>query len=241
MCLYRTLVSHDTVPVWKKCSVAAIAYHKHLYTRMVSGEESDEFERWLDSEYETPANRALEKVVSNQRLTVNDWQVLIKFLAAQDVRTPARLYEHLKRSRESLQEALENTLQVLKEKLECDEKIDGANLKVTNQTASLLPLRVTTESSSGEKEVTIKAETYIGRGTWLFSIRHLLENTFKVLLNHKWTIVKPAKGFKWFTSDNPVVKLNFTNSQNYDLKGGWGNPKGNIFSQSVPNMQCLSR
>ncbi|ADE57062.1 hypothetical protein Amico_0933 [Aminobacterium colombiense DSM 12261] len=208
---------------------------------MVSGEESDEFERWLDSEYETPANRALEKVVSNQRLTVNDWQVLIKFLAAQDVRTPARLYEHLKRSRESLQEALENTLQVLKEKLECDEKIDGANLKVTNQTASLLPLRVTTESSSGEKEVTIKAETYIGRGTWLFSIRHLLENTFKVLLNHKWTIVKPAKGFKWFTSDNPVVKLNFTNSQNYDLKGGWGNPKGNIFSQSVPNMQCLSR
>lgn len=228
ICVYRTLVSHETVPVWKKYSIAAIAYHRHLYTRMVSEKESDEFEKWFDSEYETPANEVLEKVVLNQKLTVKDWLILINFLAAQDVRTPARLYEHLERSRESLPEILENTLQKLKEKLESDEAIDVAKHKVTNQNFSLLPLRVTTESVPGEKGGVIKAETYVGRSTWLHSIRHLLENTSKILLEHKWTIVKPAKGFKWFTSDNPVVKLNFTDPQNYDLKGGWGKNKGNI-------------
>ncbi len=63
---------------------------------------------------------------------------------------------------------------------------------------------------------------------WLWSIEHVLKNTSKILHGHKWTILKPAKGFKWFTSDNPVVKLNFTTPQNYDLKGGWGRNKGNI-------------
>ena len=228
ICFYRTLVSHDNVPIWDKCSVAAIAYHRHLYTRMVSGEESDEFEKWFDSEYETPANAVLEKAVSNQKLTVNDWHILIKFLAAQDVRTPARLYEHLKRCEESLPEILADTLKKLKEKLECGEKIDVVK-KVPDKTTSLLPMKVTTEPVAGKKDGVIKAETYAGRGSWLFSIRYLLENTSKNLLKHKWTIVKPAKGFNWFTSDNPVVKLNFTDPENYDLKGGWGKKKGNIF------------
>ena len=228
ICFYRTLVSYENVPVWKKCHVGAIAYHKHLYTRMVSSEESDELEKWFDSKYEAPATEALEKVVLNQRLTVNDWRILIKFLAAQDVRTPARLYEHLRRSRESLPKILEDTLKKLKEKLEGGEKLDITKQKAPDKTTSLLPLKVTTESIPGEKVGVIKTETYVGRGTWLFSIRHLLENTSKILFTHKWTIVKPAKGFKWFTSDNPVVKLNFKDPQNYDLKGGWGKNKGNI-------------
>lgn len=229
ICFYRTLVSHESVPIWKKRSVGAIAYHRHLYTHMLSGEESDELEKWFDCEYETPANEALDKAVFNQRLAVKDWHILIKFLAAQDVRTPARLFEHLRRSNELLPKILEDTLTKLKEKLECNEKRDVSKQKVNLKNTSLLPLKVTTESTSGEKGGVIKAETYAGRGTWLFSIRHLLENTSKILLKHKWTIVKPAKGFKWFTSDNPVVKLNFTDFQNYDLKGGWGKKKGNIF------------
>ena len=117
ICFYRTLVSHESVPVWKKRSAAAIAYHRHLYTSVLSGEESDELEKWFDSEYETPANEALEKVVLNQRLTVNDWHILIKFLAAQDVRTPARLYEHMRGSKESLPKILEDTLKKLKKNL----------------------------------------------------------------------------------------------------------------------------
>jgi hypothetical protein len=228
ICVYRTLVSHKNVPVWKKYYSAAIAYQRHLYTRMVSGKESDDLEKWFDSEYETPANEILEKVVLNQKLTVKDWKILINFLAAQDVRTPARLYEHIERSNESLPKILESTLQRLKKKLESDETIDVFKPKVTNQNSPLFPLRITTKPVSREKCKVIKAETYVGRTTWLFSIKYLLENTSKILFEHKWTIVKPAKGFKWFTSDNPVIKLNFIDPQNYDLKGGWGQNKGNI-------------
>ena len=228
ICVYKTLVSHENVPAWKKYSIGAIAYHRHLYTKMVSGEESDKLEKWLDKKYETPANQVLERAVLDQTLSVKDWHILINFLAAQDVRTPARLYEHLERTRKSLPEILEDTLQKWKEKLESNETIDVVEQKASDQNSSLIPLKVTTKSVPREKSGVIKAETYVGRSTWIYSIKHLLKNTAKILLEHKWTIVKPAKGFKWFTSDNPVVKLNFTNPQNYDLKGGWGKKKGNI-------------
>ncbi len=91
---------------------------------MVSGRESDEVEKWFDSKYETPFKEVLEKVVLNQKLSVKDWHILINLLAAQDIRTPARLYEHLERSSESLPQILEDTLQELKEKLESGESID---------------------------------------------------------------------------------------------------------------------
>lgn len=80
----------------------------------------------------------------------------------------------------------------------------------------------------------IKAETYVGRSTWIFTIKYLLENTAKRLQKHRWSIVKPAKGSKWFTSDNPVIKLNFTDFRNYDLKGGWDKDKGNIIFPISP-------
>jgi Protein of unknown function (DUF4238) len=53
--VYRILVSHPRVPVWKETSVRGVAYHQHLYTRLAAGRETDDFERWLDREFETPA------------------------------------------------------------------------------------------------------------------------------------------------------------------------------------------
>jgi hypothetical protein len=121
ICAYRTLVSHKNVPVWKRYSVSAIAYHNHLYTQMVAGVESDELERLIDKEYESPANAVLDKVVLEQRLSPDDWNILIRFLAAQDVRTPSRLFEHIKRCNETLPEILKSTLNQLTNKLEKNE------------------------------------------------------------------------------------------------------------------------
>ena len=64
---------------------------------MVAGRESDDIEKWLNREFETPAEEALRKVTSDRRLTPDDWKRLIRFLAAQDVRTPAHLIEDLQR------------------------------------------------------------------------------------------------------------------------------------------------
>lgn len=235
ICVYRILVSHSNIPIWRRYTASAIAYHKHLYTQMVSGTESDALEKWLDKKYESPANDALEKAVLEKRLSADDWDLLIKFLAAQDVRTPARLFEHLKRNNEVLSEILQNTLDKLKEKLEKKELVALEKQDRTVKNSDLIPLKLTTKFEPGNSIGILMAESYVGRSTWIYSIKHLLENTEKILHKHKWSIVKPAKGYKWFTSDNPVVKLNYISSNNYDLKGGWGKKKGNIIFPIGPD------
>jgi hypothetical protein len=226
--VYRTLVNHSNVPIWKSHSVSAIAYQKHLYTQIISGQESDELESWLDREFESPANVALNKATTESQLTAFDWEILIKFLAAQDVRTPARLYEHLQRGQIKLSESLQNVLNDLKAKIDSG---DVAELKSKKKHSSQVPfpLKVTTYIAEGADTGLLKAETYVGRATWIHSIKHVLENTRRVLHKHKWSIVKPAKGYYWPTSDNPVVKLNYYRAGSYNLEGGWGVKRGNIF------------
>jgi hypothetical protein len=73
-----------------------VACHRHLYTRLVAGEETDEFEQWLDQEIETPAAEVIEKAISDTQLTPDDWKRLVQFLAAQQVRTPRWLAEQLR-------------------------------------------------------------------------------------------------------------------------------------------------
>lgn len=224
---YRILVNHPNVPIWKPYSVSAIAYQKHLYTQVIAGSESDEFETWLDREFESPANAILEKATSDSRLSPDDWEVLIKFLAAQDVRTPARLFEHLQRAQKELPDILQNSLNKLEEKYKQGE-FDRLKKKGKPLNPEQFPLKITTHVEEGSKIGILKAETYAGRSTWIHSIKHVLANTRKVLHTHKWSIVKPSKGYYWPTSDNPVVRINYYSLGKYDLKGGWGVKKGNI-------------
>ncbi len=226
--VYRTLVNHPNVPIWKSHFVSSIAYQKHLYTQIISGHESDELEMWLDREFESPANEVLDKAALESQLNTLDWEVLIKFLSAQDVRTPARLYEYIQRAQKYLPGTLQNVMNDLHVKLS-----NGDVSELTREGESSVresfPLKVTTHIEEGSDTGFLKAETYTGRGTWIHSIKHLLENTSKILHTHKWSIVKPALGYFWPTSDNPVVKLNYYSPGKYDLKGGWGVKKGNIF------------
>lgn len=226
--VYRTLVAHHAVPIWKDYSTSAIAYHKHLYTQIISGEATDELERFLDKEFEAPADLAIEKATSEKRLSSEDWHILIRFLAAQDVRTPVRLAEHLIQSKEYLPNTLEKILNDVKEKLSRN-YIDTFKRKTSSANRhDLFPLKFSKELEDGQKTGILKVESYVGRASWIHSIKYLLENTEKVLHTHKWSIIKPAKGYSFFTSDNPVIKLNFADPENYDLQGGWGRQKGNI-------------
>jgi hypothetical protein len=232
---YRILVSHENVPLWKESSIRGIAYHSHLYTRIAAGLESDEIEQWFEHEYETPAEEALQKATSNGRLTPSDWRVLSRFLAAQDVRTPARLVENLQRWYKTLPDLLQNTLQESVQKLELM-KSRGENIPPAESSlARYFPLRIKTETKPNQEFGTLKAETIVGRGLWLFAIKHLLTKTADVLHKHRWTILSPPKGMKWFTSDDPVVRLNYHGPKKYDFGGGWGSEGTEIFMPLSPN------
>jgi len=119
---YRILVAHPYVPVWKPSPIKGVAYHAHLYTRIAAGVETDEVEKWLNDEFETPAEEALWKATADMRLTQSDWRDLVRFLAAQDVRTPARLGENLQHWHEVVPTVLSEVLQDSVRKLELAKK-----------------------------------------------------------------------------------------------------------------------
>lgn len=178
---YRLIVAHTNVPEWTHASTKSLARHEHLYTRIIASGETDEIERWLDSEFEAPAEEAIEKAVSGQRLTADDWKRLVKFLAAQDVRTPARLLENSIRWNETYPKLLQDTLKKSVEKLEAAQRSGAPLPQPRFPTREYLPLRVSLQAGQGDNPGSIKVESLTGRGMWLFSMKHLLTGRIDVL------------------------------------------------------------
>lgn len=226
---YRILVRHSKIPLWKERPISAVAYREHLYTRIAAGRLTDDVERWLDREFETPAEDSIQKAISGARLTSEDWRRLVRFLAAQDVRTPARLAEHLERWSETLPRLITETLQDSVRRLELSEEKNEAIAPTTNLDSDYFPFRVTIQENPEGDGGIVKGETIAGRGMWLFSIRHVLTRTIRTLYQHRWTILVSPDELTWFTSDDPVVRLNLYAPGKYDFKGGWGNPGTDIF------------
>jgi hypothetical protein len=238
---YSLLVPHKNYPLWKSSSPKSICKHRHLYTSLINGNESDSIERWFDSEFESPAEESIKKAVTGHKLSPNDWRLLIRFLAAQDVRTPARMIEILNRGEKIVPEVTDNILKNLVEEFQ-ELKATG-NLPKPNRLdhSNLLPIKVETDFPPNQDVGTLKVETTVGRGYWLFSIKYLLENTIKHLLNHQWTILHSPKEIEWLTSDDPVVKLNYNSDTEYDYGGGWGSNGTEIFMPLSPKHLLYTR
>jgi hypothetical protein len=175
------------------------------------GQESDEFERWFDHEIESPAAEPLSQVLADGKLSAEDWRRLIRFLAAQIVRTPAHLLENLPRWKADTQRLLDSTLNDSVVEIERAKKENRPVQTRPSPNSEYLPIRVTTEKRPEEKVVAVKANMIVGRSLWLFSIKNALTRTVRVLYDHDWTILTPAKGKTWFTSDDPAIRLNYEN------------------------------
>lgn len=221
---YRLLVSNEKVPIWERRSIRGIAIHRDLYTQLADGKETDDFERFLETEYESPAQEAINKVVQNKALTSGDWEKLARFFAAQDVRTPTNYLEELERWDETLPNILQTTLEDAVQQIEhsSGQTIIKTENKAEQFFKNLLKVHIVPnpDSSGGY----ISTEVVADRALWLESQRLLLRKTAQNLLKHKWSIAQPASGREWFTSDHPAVRLNYYGKEKYDLKGGWGNP-----------------
>jgi hypothetical protein len=238
---YRLLVSHHNVPLWKHTSIKGIAYHAHLYTRVVADGMTDEVEHWLNSEFEEPATEAIQKVINDNQLTPKDWSSLIRFVAVQDVRTPARLVEMLQRWSRTLPELMDNTLRESVQKMEALKREGKPLDRGSYADAKYFPMKVTTELVPGKEHGILKAETVAGRGLFLFTLKHLLVNTVDALLAHKWTILRSPKGLNWLTSDDPVVKLNYFSPEQYDFGGGWGKVGTEIYLPLSPQHMLYTK
>ncbi len=235
---YRLLVPNERFPNWKHLPIGGVAFQRDLYTVISNGQEEDTFERWIESEFETPAKVSLSKVVKNRKLTSLDWNRLALFLAAQDVRTPINYIESTERWHKELPKLLENSMNNAVRMIE-EHYRDGKELpkisQESNLFANLLDISITRDVIPEKKLGEIRAAVVVGRRLWIQSQRHVLENTSKVLLKHKWSIVEPADGMSWFTSDHPVLRLNYYKDGNHDLKGGWGRVGGNLIMPLSPN------
>lgn len=237
VCAYRILVSHANVPEWTYRSISQAAFLRDLYTEIEDGKEVDEYEKWLASEFENPVQESIRKVLKDNPLSPLDWERLASFLGAQDVRTPLNYLESIERWEKTLPDLLKTTMEESVRKLEKKENLDLANSSFEDAlqlSDKILQVETVASDESETGQAYIKAEMTVGRNLWLQSQKRALTKTVNALKNHKWCIVRPARGFQWFTSDHPVVKLNYYAKGSYDLKGGWGKKGGNIFMPISP-------
>jgi len=232
---YRTLVSNPNVKEWKSVSTAGTGYEKNLYTRIVRGEQADDIEQWLSREFESPAQEAFQKVIEEKQLQDHDWRVLVRFLASQIVRTPAFLLRNLPLWNQMTPAILDQTLKDVEAQLR-EAKASGKRIVVVPAPhADYFPMRVKQEHIPEEGKVKITTNVIIGRGLWFHAMKHTLTSTLKVLHRHNWTILEAPTGLEWFTSDDPVLLLNFRSELDFDFNGGWNRAKGNIILPLSPH------
>ena len=233
--VYKKIVQHQKIPLWKRHSLKGIGYIQYLYVNTKNGQENDELELWFDKSFEAPAEKALSKIVSGKRLTKDDYTSLINFLALQDLRTPKKYIEHLEKSNEDdFSKILENVLDNLTQ----EDIPNDFKTKNVPYAPDELPLKVNIEKL--DDSISVQASTLVGRASWLWSIQHLLRNTAHNLHNHKWTIIRPAFGLSWLTGDCPVIKLNYYSENKYDLGGGWGSSGTDIFMALSPEYMLFT-
>jgi hypothetical protein len=239
--MYRVLVSRDTVPLWQRPWIKGLAVHQHLYTRTAAGELTDEAERWFEQQFESPATAAVEKAVTDQRLTPADWNKLIRLLAAQDVRTPARLMETLRRWNTELPSVAQETLGKAVDAFTAAKRKGVPLPQFPDLRLADFPARVTIDKDGHPGGATVKVNLLAGRALWLFQLRHLLTHTVEALARHRWTILRAPAGMQWVTSDDPVVRLNYGDAEHYDFRGGWGSRGTEIFFPLGPDHLMYTR
>lgn len=229
--IHRLIVSNDNVKKWEKKSVKGIGFYSNLYIDVINNTDDDSVEKWLNESVETPAKQIIDKIILGDKISQDEYQIITRFVFAQYVRTPKYFKENVDSWKKTVSDFINN--------IDLNNMIDNniykdASYNNKNDGSEHLPIRaeiVTNEDSSKS----LKVETTVGKGYWLFSIKHSLTNTINKLPNYKWSIYQAPLNFKWVTSDNPVIVLNYMNQNEYDFKGGWGKKNCNIICPISPS------
>lgn len=218
---YEILVPHANVPLWRRRAITGIGCRHDLYTSTQAGLEIDDFEHWINKEYEQPAVDPTGKLVAGRRMSVSDWYCIARFVAAQDVRTPVNFLEF-----KNLYD--EHAPKILDQLLEESARFRHAGLPLAESAppppgfAEALHVRVTPAPSPKPQQLEAQVEV-ASRKLWLASQRHALSKSAAILHDHRWSVVTPYGNGEWPLTDHPVLRLNWYKPGQYDFGGGWGN------------------
>lgn len=241
---YRLLVSHASVPKWEPKSCRAVGYRSDLYTSERDGLPSDAFERWLEEEYERPAQAALKRVLADQSLQPQHWQHLGRYVLCQQIRTPQDLFANMQRWGSQFSGLIESVLGDCVQRLEeaaCTGKpIPARPLRGTRfpDTGIKIEVARNTDSDTGAGEVGVSV--LLDREFWIDYQRYMLERIGWRAARHSWSIATPAGDAVWFTSDQPVLRLSFSEA-GFDLDGGWALPTANICMPLSPRHMLFTQ
>lgn len=231
--VYSLLVPDSKVPYWKEKSIETTAVWNDLYTRYNGIKEVDDFEKWFNKEFETPAEPVIKKLINGEKITRQEEIKVTHFVAAQSIRVPAKVGHILDISYKCASNVLSSNIFSELNKQKIDEyRLDCSNFEDENFN-ELLPIRVKIDRENSCAEV----NTTIGRGYYLYALKYLLTETLSKIESHRWQVIHSAENISFPTTDNPVICLNYRGINDYDFDGGWGRINGNIIMPISP--KCL--
>lgn len=178
--VYSILVSDSRVPYWSLRRIKSTAVWNDFYTRKVGQNEIDDFEKWFDREFETPAKKVFDSLKNNHNLNKDESEVLSRFVAAQHLRTPARLNDILAFGRSIMPEIFYDIVHRVSKEIRENPDIISTQPK-TSEDTELLPIKTIIHKNKSEAEV----QSCVGKGFYLFALKKLLTNTVEVMYKHK--------------------------------------------------------
>lgn len=233
---YSLLVPDSRVPYWRPRKIKSTAVWNDFYTRNEGQQDIDDFEKWFDKEFEAPVKVVFDNLIKGCDPDDDESRKLSRFIAAQHLRTPARLNALMEGWLKEMPQLMEDVLQKTSKQLATNPQIIR-NQEAISEEVKLLPIKVSVNKEIGQ----VKVDSLVGKGMYLFALKYLLTKTVSVLEKYQWNVIHAADGLSFPTSDDPVICLNFNSEREYDFKGGWGKKNGNIIMPISPKLLLITQ
>ncbi len=238
---YPILVSKKAKQPWNSLAISRAAAQEHFYTRIHEDAEFDDFERWLDREFESPAQEAIERAITGRQMQREHWKQIIRFWAAQDQRTLASYSSFISSQaphfKATMDETFSSTTEQIRRLQDTDDPIE---VRATSQNDQLFPMRVLVTPSENPGMMQVQADAVLGRKMWLWAVRQALRDggPLDSLVERRWTILVAPEGGEWFTCDDPAIKGWPNRTVTRHVEGCWHLP-GTILSMPLSPRHLL--
>lgn len=233
---YDTVARNEGQKLWRSASIKHAATWRDFYTQHIGEELDDSIERYIEQHYETPAKECIQKLVGGCALDSEELLRLVDFAVLQMVRTPAWYSKTNEITQSIFADVMRKTVEealadIREQRFDKHHQFDEYAEASKRKPFPNAPI----ETSIDKANNAIKSEIAIGRENYLASLGNTLNGTIAgVMRGYHWSILKTPDGFELPTSDNPFTRLAYRDKDTYDLDGGLGVRKVDLFMPLTP-------